>query len=235
MTSGVGHPDWQTYSNWRGPVLYNAGIVVPGGGSLTIGTWPVAHFASVYVELINQTGGCNVQARYGEAANAIRPSVVHLWNVEGNSQLSALIPALGNFVQLSATSAGVAGYTANGLVIPTNTAVDRVQYPAVGDWVAADTETVNAGATNRHDLGWVMEGEGWLFVDTLGSASGITVTIWARNPDGTVKFPVYRAFNVTAIINQEWTALNYPLSLEITNNGAGAQNVSYACGIRSGN
>ncbi len=227
MTSSIGHPDWQTYANWRGPILYNSGLTLPANGSGILFTDAVSHFASLYLEVIGITGGCILEASFGATAATIRSSVVQAWVVQGASQLSAMFPVLGNFVQISAVQAGSAGCTANVFAIATNTPVTGTIYQATGNGVAADNEAIAAGATNAHQLGWVTEGEAYVFLDPLGSAGGLNVTVWALNQSGAHVFPIARWNGVTTILNQSFRTINYPIALEITNTAGAVQHMSY--------
>jgi hypothetical protein len=217
VTNPIGHPDWQSYAQWRGPNFANLNVTALAGTTATVGTFAISHFASVYLLVQNVTGGGQVNLRFGETSSTIVANNGPSWQVFQGSSLVVTAPALGNFVQVTIDAPGGNSFVGDVFIIPTNTPTGKVSYPTVGNLVNALNDTVNAGANKDRQLPQLAEGNAYVFFNPQGVSGKLSLLIHALNDTGGVDFTAWRADVVTGITTATFIAPPRPLLARVNN------------------
>lgn len=158
MSTPQGHPDYQDYAIWRGPLTVDGFQTVSVGAGYTLTpNLNCTNFASVLLCITGITGaGITVAAGFaGGAVNT--PS--NFWTLLPGQQLYVLLPAATNRFFLSITTAQAGTQHFNLLVAPTNTPATRITYLNQNNSMHDVSRTLAAGAAMSYVLPYVQEGE----------------------------------------------------------------------------
>lgn len=185
-TTGVGHPDWQAYANWRGQLASDVGVNYPPG-STAVGPFVTTNYASVFFSF-NQSGGTVGQIELSWFDDVAMDNQVEalVFNLNTNTQIQVLLPAMGSALGIEVNNFGVGDIVADLYVLPTNLTPTRqmhhVLFPAMGN----PAGNVAAGATSTTITQFMYGGPAFLFFDPQSTAGKLDFTMSSLDEDGNV-------------------------------------------------
>lgn len=143
----MGHPDFQDYSNWRGPVLAAGSPIVTTVAQYQVNGY-VTNFASLFVSIGTafNNGGVVDISFYTDTTRAVKTGNFswQLWD----TAVQVFIPVTGNFAELTITTANAGNQQFNVFVGPSNVSVPRATYTAAFNQIEAVSLSVPASTTS---------------------------------------------------------------------------------------
>lgn len=174
----TGHPDDQTYANWRGPLLgafatYNLKNTTP----VNVAGY-VTNFQSLLVS-VSLAGAAGYSIAISWWTDATQNILVasNQWTVSASQQIQMLVPTLGNYVTIALTTSSVPGFNINVAFAPTNLAVPSAKYVNSGNINFQSSFSVPAGTSSIFPLQFVSEGRMHWYASDVGSSGKIQLRI----------------------------------------------------------
>lgn len=226
----TGHPDDQTYANWRGPVLGAANNVhIDSTHSITVQGY-VTNFSGIQVFLAPTSfNGIFLVASFFVDATLATFTGQKQWQLGKGQDMRCVMPALGNYVQLTLSTTDVAGGQVSYAFTPTNLAAPSTRYNGIVEAQAQTGLSLAANATVLVLATFLAEGPGYVyFNDDLASAK-IFCALSFANPDGTEGARIFIKPVGVQQAQQTFYAPDSALLLHLQNtDGAAAHTVDYA-------
>lgn len=235
MSSPLGHPDWQSYAQWRGPTYSDRSQPIPTSSNLVLGPFVTSHYASLYLNVSGATVGTTVSVTFGAVPDNLKAFKTLSWDIRSTDTLEVLVPIVSNYVWITVASDGIAGRSVFVHAFPTNVAVPRVQYPSVKNLIRAVTQSVPANGSITYNLPQVMEGPASLCIDPVGTANQLTALVTMTDMNNVNIAVVYETFHVAGIVNAQFQAPAGPLKVQVLNDDVAAHNVDIFVMVNGGN
>jgi len=121
--SGVGHPDWQQYTNWRDTFVYDTTFMVNPGQNLAIGDFVTTNWASLILQMDAFPLGCTLEIEWFADAAGTEDVAADFFDVTTDCSLYGIIPVKGNLASISVFNPNLAQQNSSLYVQPTNTVV----------------------------------------------------------------------------------------------------------------
>jgi hypothetical protein len=227
MTLSGDHPDWQDYTNWRGPTFATAfDYPLSSTNPYSEGTYVTNYQALVINIAGNPAAGLTVVVSYYIDATQAIFQGEQTWNVPTNTALFCMVPVLGNYavVQVTTTTAAVTDTTI--VVTPSNTPCPSIRYNAENNYIAGNTVSIGASSTDIFPLPYVSEGPASIFFRDQTATGKFDVYIILLSQTGGAGQYIYIEGGANALQFQ-FIAPRGAIGLRITNTDTAAHNVDY--------
>lgn len=221
-----GHPDGQNYAIWRGPdFLVNTALGVSASVPLHV-AGQVTNYASIFLT-VNPTTCPDIVVSVKWYTDSTLTVLIksHSWKVPLQTELSCIIPALGNFVTLDATTVSVPGGTVQVSLLPTNTPADAIRYLSTGNRVQRFQLSVPASSTVTDTLPEVVAGNGYIYIADPNTTAHLTGRIVTLDETGASVTRLISWNTLTAFQAQQFTTDAEALRVEVDNTDAAAPHV----------
>ena len=224
-----GHPDGQNYAIWRGPQFLAS--VSQGLNSVTPinASGQVTNFASLVLNVNGgSASGVTVTVSWFTDQTATLLLFNQVWNVPAGTQLSVIIPCVGNFVQVQITTPAVPIIHIAVSIYPTNTPVSAPRYFSVGNEVSGNFRSIAASTTVIASLPRIASGEGHFFLRDDVNSGKFNIAIGTLNLDGTFNIPMVTQDPLTTGFFGDLRCPDDPLGIFIQNlDGVAAHTLTY--------
>lgn len=225
MTNPIGHPDWQTYSQWRGPTFVNQSVTALANSTTVVGTFAVSHFASLVLYVKNVVGGGTISFQYSEDGTTFITGFGPSWRIWQGSAMNVTVPILGNFVRVVVSAPVANSFVGDITLVPTNVTVPRNQYQGSEMDVHASGVNIAAGGTSNFQLPAIAEGFAYARLDPLGVANQLSIIVYALSETGAGEYIVWRRDKVAAAVDGQFLAPQQSLLVQLVN----ADVVAHTC------
>jgi hypothetical protein len=187
-----GHPDYQNYANWRGPLIAsNAAFALTAANPFNASA-VVTNYASLCLDVTTvNTQGANVALTYFTDAGATVQVGSQSWDLMANVELSVMVPVLGNFVKLAITTVNPGAGNVSVVCFPTNTPVLSARYQHVGAHQHGTAVTVLASSTQQFVMPRIVEGPMTLFYRDRVVSNKLSFALFLANNDGSAGDRLY--------------------------------------------
>lgn len=202
----TGHPDDQTYANWRGPLLsafstYNLKNTTP----VNVAGY-VTNFQSLLLSVsIAGAAGYQITASWFTDATQNILVATNTWTVSASQQIQMLTPILGNYVTLALTTTSVPGFNINVGFAPTNIAVPSTKYVNSGNINFITSFNVPANTSSIFPLQYVSEGRMHWYASDLAGSGKIQLRISMLTAAGTEAATIDQVNTLTTQANGDVT------------------------------
>lgn len=141
---GIGHPDWQAYSNWRDSFIYSGIVNVPPGGNIEFGDFVTTNWAALIVHVEAFSPGLELEIEWYADVAQTQDVDTDFINATVNTDVSLIVPCKGNLAVISFFNPN--GTTVAGVlsVQPTNYVTTKFTY------LSSPQITNQLGATLAH-------------------------------------------------------------------------------------
>ncbi len=227
----TGHPDYQSYADWRGTIVtaqqYTVTIAVP----VTV-PGNITNFASLLIRCTAPVGGVSVILQFFTDSGMATQVGSMAWTVSGGALLLANVPALGNFFTVQLTTAQAGNQTVNLSILPNNLATSVTKYPKINNAVAGANVSLAAGATFTANLPQLGEGNGYAYFKPLDNTGNLDCRITELNEAGNGIFDLVSATAPLGAVTLQFMSSFRPVQLKVINkDGAAAHNLDYRAQI----
>lgn len=217
MTSaGTGHPDWQSYANWRGELFSVDSSVIPTTGQ-DFGFFVTTNYAAIYVDVFCASGFGEMTLTWYSDATGNNEIAVDAYPMAADTSLTMIVPCRGNAVNIAfdVTSPGPA--TLSLTVLPTNTAPTHTTFFTGPTWIA-DVSMSVAHSTNRSmNAVPIVGGPAYLTFVPHDATGKLTLDVWGLDNDGTKIVRVGNYAATTVPVQTELILPPLPLQYIVTN------------------
>lgn len=228
-----GHPDGQNYAIWRGPDFFASSAQHVDSATPIVAQGLVTSYASLVVNANSAiTGGITVTADwYTDATFAIR-TVRQQWDLPTLMNLDAILPCLGNFVQVVISTTSVAGGSIPASIYPTNTPVDAPRYVSTKNILGGNAVVVPAATTLEFTLPAIGAGKGHVYFEDVTASTKLTAKVATLKIDSTQDRPLVNIPNPVTSFQSDFNAPDLPVGIFIANgDGVAAHNCNYSLHI----
>lgn len=187
-----GHPDYQNYANWRGPLIAsNTAWPLTQANPFTASA-VVTNYASLCLDITTvNTQGANVNLTYyTDSAHTVAVGS-QSWDISPNVELSVMVPVLGNFVILTITTVNPGAGNVSVLCFPTNTPVVSARYQHVGAHQHGTAVSVLALSTQQFVMPRIVEGPMTFFYRDRTTSNKLSFALFLANNDGSAGDRLY--------------------------------------------
>lgn len=170
----MGHPDFQSYANWRGPIIASqTAFPLSPANPFHVET-VVTNYASLFLRVtgaaFNGIPALIVCMFYTDSTKAIQLDSF-VWQTTFNAELSVLVPVLGNYMTLDITTTTAGPTNTRITCIPQNLAPTSCSYTPAGSEAIGQNVLVAASTELDAIMPVIREGRISAYVrDTAGSA-----------------------------------------------------------------
>lgn len=232
MSSGFGFPDYQQYPQWRGSWSSVASANVTSAAPVTF-SQNVTAYASI-VLIVNCTSGTGVTVKVqfftdSTMAVALGQFTYVITNGYG---LNVIIPASGNFVEVTISTGQSGTQVVSYAIQPTNIAPTVPSYPVPTDYLGAIGLNTAAGATTKLSLSQVCEGIGYSTCNPEAGGAHVTYTVVELGEDGNAKDYLARSVNPAGPVTMQFLAGKNPIQLWINNTGTSTHANDWSLGVQ---
>lgn len=217
-TPQVGFPDFQQYPLWRGNVNPNVTRTISPAAPAII-DMQVANFASMFFKVVGIGQGVIAQVTYYQDSTKAVSEGAYYWEVRSPNYLSVVIPNLGNFAEISVSTAIAGNQGVTIIAQPCNTPVAKPFYPEQQN-LLAKPDNVAASTTNFYNMPQVVEGSG-VFIYIPGDSSGkLDVSMFETGHNNSFRNNLLTYTGPVANIVQPFQTSVYPITISVHNNDA---------------
>lgn len=223
----MGHPDWQSYANWRGPIV-------------DIGT-KIITSATPYAADAVETNYASLLVRVGTAFNNGGTASVTFYTDSTKTQqagsfswqlwdcaLQVIIPVLGNFAEFGLSTNNAGNQTFFVFIAPTNTTVDRPTYTSGFNQVEANSLVVPISSTSFFQLPDLIAGQVFLSATPSDATGKLNLKLVELDDTGTQQGVLIERRGFTVELNISTACGERILQLQISNtDGAATHALSY--------
>jgi hypothetical protein len=219
VTTPIGHPDYQGFAQWRGPV------VASGVQSTSIASpYTMAFYLTAYASLWLRVSGISASMQVtvnfftDQSETVLAGSVA--WTVIGGTELDVLIPALANYAQIVVTTVTAGAQTFTIAALPSNVPATHCTYPITGNYVAQIDVTVAASSAQSFVFPFIAEGDGQVMIWPDDNSGKLQVQVDELTISGAVQQHAIFTQLPTVAATQvfEFMANNSPMEVTIQNN-----------------
>lgn len=213
---GTGHPDWQSYANWRGMLFSEDAVTVPVTGT-DFGLFVTTNFAGFYVNAVCATGnGELILTWYADTAGT-EEIQVDSYPMAADTALEVIIPARGNAVDVFFDVQSVGAATLSLTMLPTNIAPTHTTFLTGPNYVSDLNVSVAHSVAHTVNVVPIVGGPAYLCFVPHDSAAKLTLDIFGLDNDGT-KLVRVGNYNLPAVtVQQELIVPPLPLQYIVTN------------------
>lgn len=147
--AGAGHPDWQTYASWRGPVLQDAPISLGPSGSASIASGYIPHYSGLSIKVDTGAGGGILQVNSATSESASNFLTDSQWIIAPDGQLNVTTPVASGYVDVALNASGTLGFDRNVSIVETNVATGKANYFALTTMLQPGPVALAAGTTQQ--------------------------------------------------------------------------------------
>lgn len=217
--AGTGHPDWQSYANWRGTLA-----TVPAThyhtGSTVIGTFITTNYASVYVSADGTSGSGLLTLQWYADEAATMPTEQVTFPVDGITAFNVLTPASGNAVRVSINNDLAPDVIFAFILLPMNIPVAKTVFH-VDPWDTGElNRVVGASGSVTENITQIMGGLAHLYFDPQLGSGKMSFQLFSINEDGAQDLRLCNFTNLTVPSQQLVVLPSRPLQVVIANSDA---------------
>lgn len=217
----MGHPDWQAYANWRGPIIaavagFNLSAANPFHTEAVI-----TNFATLFLN-VGQPGAAGCQAKVTFYTDSTKTVTVtsSTWTLNTNCDLRCQIPALGNYMALDVTSSSVAAFPVTIFCLPSNLPVGSTRYTPALASVTGTAVSIPASGTRTDYLPHIAEGPVYAFMKDRVASGKLDFRVYLVNADATINDRLFAADGPITVITANLLGAKNGLATQIVNNDA---------------
>lgn len=183
---GIGHPDWQAYAQWRGPLLVNQDIAVAANTTQTFGPFTVPNFGGLAVFLDAFFGGAVVHIDMSPDLNFVSDLQRTLFNIRSGNLADIVMDLPFPYVKVRVETIGLASeFDAHLAVAATNTVTPGLHWAGKGLPLSQLQKTIAPNTTDTINADDLYAGPATLFFEQTSATPSLTVSVVARKADGT--------------------------------------------------
>ncbi len=223
-----GHPDYQNYASWRGPVYLAETTTIPSGTTITIDEY-VTNYASIYLFVLPTGNGEVVTCTFYTDSSKVAALNFYQWNVSIFGALCAVIPVLGNFVEITVHNAGPNPDTPQIGIVPLNIAHAAITYPIPVNRIARDGLSIPLSSSQTFRLPYLGEGPASLFTRPHSAGGDLSWDVWETDQTGALVGRVCTSDNAANASVQQFQAHAAPLAVVVTNASATTARIGDFC------
>lgn len=234
-TPTTGHPDFQSYTQWRGPILFKGAYSITSPQS-TGSSGFVTNWASLLIRVVLTSGtGVTVTVTYYDDQTLTNKAGTYQWICSfAPVTLSVVVPNLGNWAVVSISTGQAGANAGTAYVAACNLLVPGPRYQVTPNAASGFSVNIIAGATLSTLLPYVAEGNGTVFAQCSVATAPYTVEVDHLNEGANILDEPARVASVTGPQLLNYIASAYPLLLKITNNDAAAHTYTYHAQVLGG-
>lgn len=231
MTIGVGHPDWQSYAQWRAGVVQNQTVPILPGASFTTPAVNVTNWQALLLIGFAQTAGVTIDMQVAPSVNAAPAD----WTTQqqfklppGSNVIEQLVQVIDRAVRFKLTNTHA---TATATVQLAFYAMNTTPTPQAGIRTTNSNYrsniTINAGANLLLNLPFQGNSRCRVSVFAVaGGAATLAAQLWEIDEQAN-RVGLVGSWVVNPQVDQNLWVPPGPLQLGIFNNSAGAINSIY--------
>lgn len=234
MTTGSDYPDYQSYANWRGPLLANESSWELSSSNPFTAAGYVTNYASLIAHVTcNSSTGLTVAASF-YTDNTLTTLIDTInWILPPGAALSAMIPALGNYVAIGVSTSDATAEPTVIAIFATSTNVTSPKYFFDQNYVSGFDVSIPASTTEGYNLPYVSSGKCSIHFQDLSASGKVSASLWTINAAGTRQDRLYNTNNSTGVNDVTLEVPSVPLQLEVDNTDTSAHSVDYYCCVNS--
>jgi hypothetical protein len=228
-TGGVGHPDWQSYSNWRGDFLYQNNAPMTEGANV-LGSFVTTNWATLHVELFPSDQDATIIFEWYADSAGTEDIDTDSIDVPKDQTVNVLMPCKGNLCEISVFNNGNADATMLVAIEPTNLAVNRRVYLDAPLTLGSPNQTINHGVTQFLSTGSVVSGPAYLDYVPHSTAGNVTVDVFGANSTGGLEHRIASLGKPTGEVFRQMIVPECILTVRLIN-GSATVNEVYDLGV----
>lgn len=219
MTAGF--PDYQGFPNSTGSSIADTQSASIASGSPYVQAGYITNFPSarVHVKFSQANVGLSVTVAYFADQSMADPCGNYSWQLTSGTELLAILPTLGNYVQITVATAFVPAFTVTVQLSPLTVPADQIRYPVTGNEAIVSNHSIGAGNTFTVLVPFVVEGIGHVFVYPHDVTGTINAEVDELTQSGSVAHKVTErdGLKSTSVWDNDFQAPAASLQLSITN------------------
>lgn len=223
--SDMGHPDWQSYAQWRGPVFAQTNVLVTNLNPISIGQ-NVTNYASTFLTVSNAgPSGVIVQISFSSDGTETDPLSPIVWNLPSGWRLTVVTPTIKNFARLLVQVQPAQTATVSVQWSPNNINPPKERYIGNSSTVSFASVSIPANTTQTFQPGVLSDGNGTYFFEDTGASAKLDVTIFTVDQTGALLYRLAEVPALGAIASGTWQNDAQPWVVRVQNTDAAAAHV----------
>lgn len=232
MTSPIGHPDYQTYANWRGPIVAFLSFSIVQNIARNF-QFVATNYASLHVKASLSVGtGVTISITFFTDNTLTQAAGQYQYILNANANnVDVVVPVLSNVCQLQFLTVQPSGATCTVAADLMNILVTKPVHQGPPLIETGFQVSIPAATTDTFVTTWVREGAGNLFIAPDTGAGQYSMSLAVTTESGSTLCLILQAATQTAAINLPFVGQNAPLTLSIRNNAGAAALYDFAVSI----
>lgn len=224
----AGHPDDQSYANWRGAPIFASASTPVSNAAPIIKSATITNFASLRIRASAAgPNGMTVNVQYFTDVSLATPLGGNTWNVPDTMSLDVIDPALGDFVQVTISTPNVAAFNIALAIIPMNVGNAAPVYPYPINDVSQASVSIAASSTSVFILPFVAAGRGHYEFRDINTSTKLAFFIDQVKQDGTAGIPLVPQQAPVTQVSGDFVIDATPLCVAVTNGDTVAHNAGF--------
>ena len=234
MTVGTGHPDWQSYAQWRSAALLDFTTNLPVNSNQTTVEIPTQNWQSLFLSASTfSASGYVLEMQIKDVFNGVDGAwtTFRTWAITANASLLVTVPAIGQSVRFKLTNKSLVN------VLQPLLLVWGVNTPAQGPGELIDDNLVTVTNTNLANgaavslpLPHIVRGLSQVYIQNpAATANGFSAFILQLDSLGATVATIAAWHNIKDILLAQVVLPNQPVALQLFNqSGAAVANINAA-------
>jgi hypothetical protein len=217
----MGYPDWQGYSQWRGPSFINDELSYPVGNT-NRGRYLVNNYASLNIvfEPVPADIGCYIN--FYDTLTSVDSLSGYGFTASANTGVDVLLPARGNYFEITIVNTGGGSGSAILYVATSNIPVPRPVYNSSGQSILSGFQTLAASGTTTFPLTSISPGQAELWFQPTDATGKLFVNVYALLNNGATQTQFFQFQGPTANSNAMIMIPDAPVIIQVVNSDGGA-------------
>lgn len=180
----MGHPDWQTYPNWRGAPFVKESVIFPMGGTVR-GPFAVNNYQSIHVTAFCPADNMQLILRtFTDPTLTVQVEEIDI-TFNAGLTVNAIIPLSANTLSVVIENTGLAGADLDYSITPVNIPVAKPTFYGVVNVISVNNDALAAGGTANFSLPYMEPGLAHLFLNPHDATGKLNFSVFAGSPTAT--------------------------------------------------
>ena len=231
MSMPVGHPDYQDYANWRSTPILAESITVTSTSPVAVGAY-ITNYSSLHCGLFVNSGvGVTVTVQFWKDDTQTYAVGAQQWVVTEGVGLNCVTPAMADYVVVTISTSEAGDQVCGTFFEPTNVAATSVLYIQTGNTVSEYDVSIGAGDSLTLLMPQVMEGSGYLAIESTETSSVSNVIVNQLGENGNPNARIAQSNDIGADFSTTFQTSVGPVQIIVENTGAAAFNYYIYCNV----
>lgn len=229
-TPATGYPDYQNLPQWRGTPLASGNKIISSASAFHAEGWVTNWQSLNCVALLNGNPGVTALVTYYPDSAKLIQVAFYSWviGVTGG-RFAVCIPNVANYVSIDITTIEAGNHPTLISFTPVNVPVGKPSYQVNANFVEQLAISIPANSFQSFVLPFVVEGNGYWYVEQITGVTGFNVSIDFLTEAGAVQFKAFDKLALTGAQSGTFESTSQTMQITVSNLDAAARLFNIYC------